>query len=276
MAIAFIGGGNMARALIQGAIARGASPGEFNVVEVNEAARAAWRAAGVNVYATPEAIALEAALVVLAVKPQQLHDAAHAIAPLLHSQGVLTIAAGVRLVDLARWLGGYPQLVRAMPNTPALVAEGVTGLYALADVTAQTRSQVEALFAPVSTCYWVGEEPLLDAVTAMSGSGPAYVFYFIEALEAAGKNLGLEPHLARELAVGTVRGAAKLAQASPEPVASLRQNVTSKGGTTERAVQRLEECRVKEALGAAVDAAFRRAVELGDELGAAGPTAGPK
>lgn len=271
MQTAFIGGGNMAGALVRGAIANGKAAAEFNIVDLNEATRVAWHEAGVNVYAAPEARALDAALVVLAVKPQQLYEVAVSIAPYLNQQGVLTIAAGVRLGDLSRWLGGYTQLVRAMPNTPATVAQGVTGLYALPGVSAATRGQVEQLLTGVSACHWLEQESQLDIVTALSGSGPAYVFYFIEALEAAGRKLGLDARLARELAVGTVRGAAALAQVSPDSLARLRQNVTSKGGTTERAIQRLEQDRVKEALGAAVEAAFQRAIELGDELGAAHP-----
>jgi pyrroline-5-carboxylate reductase len=192
---------------------------------------------------------------------------AAALARRLDGQLVLSIAAGVRVADLSRWLGGHARIVRAMPNTPALVQAGIAGLYAPPAVNQDSRSQAEAVLRAVGGVVWVDDEQGLDAVTAVSGSGPAYVFYFIESLEAAGEALGLNAATARQLALQTFFGAAKLALESGEEPAVLRQRVTSKGGTTERGLATMEAESVKAAIGKAVEAAARRSAELGDELG---------
>ena len=268
MKIAFIGGGNMASALIGGLLQQGLSPSDVTVVELNPDARAALtQAFAIKTYSsiTPEALQVD--LIVLAVKPQQLRTVARELQPLLRAQLVISIAAGVRTQDLSRWLGAYPHLVRAMPNTPALVRAGVTGLYALGGVSAQQRSQAQQVLEAVGSCVWVADERLMDAVTAVSGSGPAYVFYFIEALEAVAIELGLSPAQGRELALATFLGAAQLARASADDPATLRAKVTSKGGTTERAIQALQQADVKSLIHSAVRAAALRSHELGDELG---------
>ncbi|HZF27267.1 MAG TPA: pyrroline-5-carboxylate reductase, partial [Steroidobacteraceae bacterium] len=205
--------------------------------------------------------------IVLAVKPQQVREVAASLKPHLASQLVLTIAAGIRVKDLSRWLGGYRRIVRVMPNTPALVHAGISGLYAPAMVGSGGRAIAEKIMGAAGEVLWIEREEDLDAVTAVSGSGPAYVFYFIEALERAARELGLAADAAHRLALGTFAGAVKLAAQSGEPPETLRSRVTSKGGTTERALKSMEVERVKEAIVRAVRAAAERSRELGDELG---------
>ena len=271
MKITFIGGGNMAGALIGGLVQQGVNPNDVRVVEVNPDARASLtRVFELKTYSKISAEAVNTNLIVLAVKPQQLCAVAGELQPLLREQLVISIAAGVRAQDLARWLGGYTRIVRAMPNTPALVRAGVTGLYALPGVSAPGRQQAQQVMEAVGACVWFTDEAHMDAVTAVSGSGPAYVFYFIEALEAAAVELGLSPEQGRELALTTFLGAAQLARSSHDDPATLRAKVTSKGGTTERAIQALEQSGVKDLIRAAVRAAAQRSHELGDELGKQG------
>jgi pyrroline-5-carboxylate reductase len=205
--------------------------------------------------------------VVLAVKPQNMREAAAAIRPFLEHQVVISIAAGIRLGDLSRWLGGYLRVVRTMPNTPALVHAGVTGLYAGSDVTEAERQIADKLLGAVGATVWFDREADLDAVVAVSGSGPAYVFYAMEALEAAARELDLPPDKARTLALWTFVGAAKLAIERNEDPATLRANVTSKGGTTERALAVMEASYVREKIIEAVKAAAARSRELGEEFG---------
>lgn len=265
--VTFIGGGNMAAAIAEGLIASGLPPADIEVVEINPEARAQLAATlGVQVRADLQAATLHG-LVVLAVKPQTLPQVAAALAPRLASHLLLSIAAGVRVGDLARWLGGHTQIVRAMPNTPALVRAGVTGLYAPIEVPQQGRSAAEAIMRAVGGVVWVASEALLDAVTAVSGSGPAYVFYFIESLEAAAMAEGLPAPAARQLALQTFFGAAKLALESGEEPALLRERVTSKGGTTEQGIAALDAAAVKSGIAAAVAAARQRCISLGNELG---------
>jgi pyrroline-5-carboxylate reductase len=273
MATAFIGGGNMATALIGGMLARGAAVDEFRVVEPLAEARARMAARFPDLAlfgeTTREAVA-GAALVVLAVKPQQMRQAAGALAPHLAGADppmVLSIAAGIRLADLARWLQGHERLVRAMPNTPALVGKGISGVFAAKSVDAAGRALVSAVLAAAGEQVWVEDEAMIDAVTGVSGSGPAYVFYFLEALEAAARDLGFAPADARKLAYATFSGAMALAEASPAEPAALRAQVTSKGGTTERALASMEADAVKAKIVAAVKTAARRAAELGDAFG---------
>jgi pyrroline-5-carboxylate reductase len=271
MKITFIGGGNMAGALIGGLVQQGFNPGDIRAVELNSDTRASLtRAFELKIYSAISAEALKTDVILLAVKPQQLSAVAAELQPLLRDQLVISIAAGVRAQDLARWLGAYPRVVRAMPNTPALVRAGVTGLYALPGVNAAGREQAQQVLEAVGTCVWFTDEAHMDAVTAVSGSGPAYVFYFIEALEAAAVELGLSAEQSRELALSTFLGAAQLARSSHDDPATLRANVTSKGGTTERAIQALEKSGVKELIRGAVLVAAQRSRELGDELGKQG------
>lgn len=265
--VTIIGGGNMAAAIAGGLIASGMPPTAIEVVEIDADARTRLAASlGVQVRADLQEASLHA-LIVLAVKPQSLPHVAAALAPRLSRQLVLSIAAGVRVADLSRWLGGYDQIVRAMPNTPALVGAGMTGLYAPVGVDQDARSAAEAVMRAVGSVVWVTDETLLDVITAVSGSGPAYVFYLIESLEAAAIAEGLTPAAARQLALQTFFGAAKLALESGEEPALLRARVTSKGGTTERGIAALEKASTKSAIAQAVAAAKQRSITLGDELG---------
>ena len=273
MATTFIGGGNMATALIGGMLARGAAPSDFRVVEPSADARGKLGSqfAGARLFGecNGEGIA-GTELVVLAVKPQQMHLAAKALAPHLpQTPGpvVLSIAAGIRLIDLGRWLNRYPRLVRAMPNTPALIGKGISGAFAAASVDAEGRALVSSVLAAAGEQIWVDDEATLDAVTAVSGSGPAYVFYFLEALDAAATELGIAPADARRLALSTFAGSIALAQASSAEPATLRAQVTSKGGTTERAIATMEAAAVKASIVESVKAAARRAAEMGDAFG---------
>jgi len=268
MNITFIGGGNMAGAMIGGLIRKRWPRTAIRVVEVAPAARARLsRAFKVKTQAALDAAAARAGCIVLAVKPQQMREVAAALKARLAGQLVVTIAAGIRLQDLARWLGGYQRIVRVMPNTPALVHAGISGLYAPATLPRPDRAVAEKVLGAVGSFVWLEREEELDAVTAVSGSGPAYVFYFIEALEAAARELGLSAEVARRLAVETFVGSAKLASRAADPPGALRLRVTSRGGTTERAVSSMEAEGVKEAIVRAVRAAAERSRELGDELG---------
>jgi len=265
--ITFIGGGNMAAALIGGLLGKGHAATGIRVVELQAEARA-WLAAQFGVTCLDSAAAPLGEAVVLAVKPQQMRAAAAALRPWLTHELVITIAAGIRLVDLSRWLGGYATLVRCMPNTPALIGAGISGLYAGAAVGAGQRALADSILGAVGATLWVPEERMLDPVTAISGSGPAYVFYFVEAMQQAAQEMGFSAADARKLAVQTFVGAARLAAQSEEEVALLRERVTSKGGTTERALASMDADRVKDLIVRALHAANQRAHELGAQLGA--------
>jgi pyrroline-5-carboxylate reductase len=268
MKVAFIGGGNMASAIIGGLVARGTRSADIVVVEPYAESRARLASEyGVNAVETPGEEMRSVQAIVLAVKPQNMREAAVALKPYLAGQVVITIAAGIRLVDLGRWLGGHERLVRAMPNTPALVHAGVTGLYAGPGVSELERQSADKLLGAVGATVWFDRETDLDAVVAVSGSGPAYVFYAMEALEAAARELDLPPEKARTLALWTFVGAAKLAIERNEDPAILRANVTSKGGTTERALSVMEASYVREKFIEAVKAAAQRSRELGEEFG---------
>lgn len=269
MKITFIGGGNMAAALIGGLIGKGHAAAGIRVVEIQAGARARLSAQfGVACVDSVAAAAPLGEVLVLAVKPQQMRAAAQALRPRLGRELVITIAAGIRLVDLSRWLGGYATLVRCMPNTPALVGAGITGLYASAGVDAGQRVLAESILGAVGATLWVPQESLLDPVTAISGSGPAYVLYFIEALQQAAQEMGFSATDAKKLAVETFVGTARLAALSAEGVAVLRERVTSKGGTTECALASMDADRVKDLIVRALHAANQRAHELGEQLGA--------
>lgn len=271
MSILFLGGGNMATAIAGGLIARRRPPRDIAFIDPVEAQRDKLVRAmpGVRSFAAPshEAVA-GARIVVLAVKPQQMREACAALAPhVADVPVVLSIAAGTRSADVSRWLGGYARIVRAMPNTPALVGAGISGVWSSPSVAPADRAAASAILEACGEVVPVEREDALDAVTGISASGAAYVFYFLEALEAAARAQGFEPADARKLAYATFAGAVKLAQASPENPATLRAQVTSKGGTTERGIAALEAGKVRAAIEAAVDAATKRAAEMGAILG---------
>lgn len=268
MKILFVGGGNMASAMIGGLLARGESASEIGVVELHAEARQVLATRyGVSVFAEVTEAATSAQAIVLAVKPQQLQGVAKALRGSLASQLIVSIAAGIRLDDLSRWLGGYQKLVRAMPNTPALVRSGVTGLYALPAVEPAARQLTEDLMSAIGSWFWVSAEAMMDSVTAVSGSGPAYVFYFMEALESGALQSGFDAASARQMALDTVLGAARLAAEGGEPFALLRQRVTSKGGTTEAALNAMSASAVAEGIVTGMRAAEARGRELGEQLG---------
>lgn len=276
MKIAFIGGGNMATALIGGMLKQGFAAADFSAVEPFETARTKLAAQfGVACTAAPSAALGDMDAIVMAVKPQNMREAAVTVAPFLKAQLIVSIAAGVRIENLARWLGSttgtasspYASIVRCMPNTPALIGMGITGLYAAPAVSAAQRASAERILRAVGDVVWLENEALIDPVTAVSGSGPAYVFYFLEAMAEAGVKLGLPADDVKRLALATFSGAAKLAAESPDDFATLRAKVTSKAGTTEAALKVMIERQVKEAIGVAIHAASARGKELGEMLG---------
>ena len=257
----------MATALIGGLLQQGFKPGDLRVVDVSEQARQRLHQQfGVRVISAFDGEIAEDA-VLLAVKPQQMPAVAKDLSAYLRGQLVISIAAGIRTADLARWLGGHERIVRVMPNMPALIRSGVSGLYSAAAVNQDDRDRAHSILGAVGGVVWVQSESDIDAVTAISGSGPAYIFYFIEALEQAAVELGLNGGQAHELAVQTFVGAAKLAAGSIEPVAVLRARVTSKAGTTEAALKTMEANDIKHKIVEAVCAAAKRSRELGDEFG---------
>ena len=264
--IAFIGGGNMASAIIGGLLRQGRAPASILVVDPGEAARERLAAQGLRTQAAPDDALRAAGLVVWAVKPQQFKEAAGTNAALTTEALHYSVMAGLRTDDMARLLG-TGRIVRAMPNTPALVGQGITGLYARPEVNGAERTAIEALVQPTGQALWVEQEKDLDAVTAMSGSGPAYVFYFIEAMVQAAADMGLSPDQGRALALATFSGATALATQSEDSPATLREKVTSKGGTTYAALTALETAGVKASFIQAMRAAQQRAGELGDEFG---------
>ena len=214
-----------------------------------------------------DADALRVDAVVLAVKPQQLRPLAQELRPHAAQSAVISIAAGIRATDIARWLGGHDRVIRAMPNTPALVGAGITGLFALPQTPERDRELADQLMSAVGATLWVQTENLIDAVTAMSGSGPAYVFHFMEAMQAAGIELGLSAEAAQALTLATFSGAAKLATQSDEPPARLRERVTSPGGTTADALAAMAQSGVGAGIMSGIQAACLRGAELGDQLG---------
>lgn len=268
MNICFIGGGNMASALIGGLLKRGFSPAHIRVVEINpESCTRLHNEYGVRASADLAEGVARCELIVLAVKPQQLHELALQLAPALSGQLIISIAAGVRAKDLARWLCSE-NIVRAMPNTPALIRSGITGLYPLPSVSAAQRHDAQTIMTAVGSTLWLESETMMDAVTAVSGSGPAYVFYFIEAMQQAAIELGFNQEDARRLVLDTFMGASKLAEESNEDASLLRARVTSKNGTTERAILSMEANQVKQHIVSALHAAALRSEEMGNEMGA--------
>ena len=266
--LAFIGGGNMASAMIGGLIQQGTPATHILVVEPFEEARQRLQTQfGVRVLAAADATLSAAGLVIWAVKPQTFKEAAQQTGDFCANALHLSVAAGIRSDSIAHWLG-TERVVRAMPNTPALVGLGQTGLFARAAVTPADKVWIEQVVATTGALLWVKDEPLLDAVTAISGSGPAYVFFFIEAMVEAGVKMGLTAEQATQLAIGTFEGASQLAKTASEPPSVLRERVTSKGGTTYAALTSMQEAHIGELFQTALKAAQHRAHELGNEFGA--------
>ncbi len=265
--VAFIGGGNMASAIIGGLVKQGLPGDQIDVVEpVAEARERLARHYGVRVSAQPGEALQRSELVVWAVKPQTFKEAALQSRFFTRNALHLSVAAGIRSDSIAHWLG-TERVVRAMPNTPSLIGKGMTALFARAGVTSDDQRLVAKVIATTGEHLWVDKETQLDAVTALSGSGPAYVFYFIEAMTQAGAEMGLSLEQAKRLAVGTFVGAGELARESNEPPEILRQRVTSKGGTTYAAITSMEQDDIKGRFMKALKAAQVRAKELGDEFG---------
>ena len=264
--IAFVGGGQMAGSLVGGLLAAGHPAARLLVAEPDEARAAALRREfKVEVRPRGADVAAGADALVLAVKPQVMREALAGVVP-APSTTVISIAAGLRIAALRRWLGGGAPLVRAMPNTPALLRAGVTGLHAPAGTPERSRALAERILGAVGATCWLADEAQLDAVTALSGSGPAYFFLVAEALRDAGVTLGLDPRTAALLAQKTRSGAGRMADASGQDVAQLRANVTSKGGTTEAALARLERGGLRALFADALRAAAERGRELGDAV----------
>jgi pyrroline-5-carboxylate reductase len=265
--IAFIGGGNMAGAIIGGLVRQGLPGARIEVVEPSAEARQRLQAQfGIAGLEQAGPAVERAGLVVWAVKPQNFREAAQAVAPFTRAALHLSVAAGIRSDSMAQWLGTQ-RIVRAMPNTPALIGKGMTALYARPGVSEEDKARAGRVIATTGESLWVQEEAQLDAVTALSGSGPAYVFFFLEAMTQAGIEMGLPRDQAYRLAVGTFAGASELARATDDPPEALRQRVTSKGGTTYAAITSMERDQVQAHFIKALHAARQRAKELGDEFG---------
>ena len=262
--ITFIGGGNMAFALIGGLCQQ--AKDEITVIELLPEQREKLARLGVRVLSEPDREAIAADIIILAVKPQQMREAIAPLAGKLERQLVISIAAGLTLATLSGWLNGFRRLVRAMPNTPALIGKGMTGLYALPEVNEEERDAAEKVLAAVGEALWVEDEGKMDAITAISGSGPAYLFLFIESLEAAAGELGFSPEDARKLALATTLGAAELAASSMDSPALLREKVTSKGGTTAAALAVMTEKKVSAGIIAGALAARERSREMAQQL----------
>ncbi len=267
--IAFIGGGNMASAIIGGLIGQGFAASQIDVVEPFAPAREKLKNSyGLSAQAQPGRFLDQADMLIWAVKPQTFKEAALLACPHTSNALHLSVAAGIRSDSIARWLG-TERVVRAMPNTPALIGKGISALFARPAVSSQDKDWVGQVMATTGEFLWLDAEEKLDAVTALSGSGPAYMFYFMEAMTTAGTEMGLTREQAHRLTVATFIGAGELARSASEPPKVLRQRVTSKGGTTYAALSSLEDDDVQAQLINAIYAARQRAKELGDEFGAA-------
>jgi pyrroline-5-carboxylate reductase len=265
--LAFIGGGNMARSLVGGLVARGTPAAAIRVAEPVDALRDGLaKDFGVAVFADNADAVAGAATWVLAVKPQVLRTVCEALAPIAQSARplIVSIAAGITTQQLDRWLGGGLPVVRTMPNTPALLGAGVTGLFANARVDAEGRTRTAALLSAAGPTVWIDDEARMDAVTAVSGSGPAYIFLFAEALQAAGEAEGLPPDAARTLALQTIFGAGRMLVESDVDAAELRRRVTSPNGTTQAAIESFEASGFRAIVARAVHAAAVRGKELSD------------
>jgi pyrroline-5-carboxylate reductase len=265
MKISLIGGGNMAAAIIGSLASKLVAATDLYVVDRNPAALDELT----SKYGVTTATAIDPGIagsdvIVLAVKPDHIKEVLVELAPFLNRQLLISIAAGVRVAEISRWAQGYKTIVRAMPNTPALIAMGMTGLYATPDVSQQQRSSADAIMKAVGSTVWLDNEENIDAITAISGSGPAYVFYFMEAMQQAAKELGLNEQDATMISLATFRGASELASKSQEPASKLRERVTSKGGTTFAALSQMEAVNIKPLIVEAIKAAATRSREIGD------------
>lgn len=267
--IAFIGGGNMAQALIGGLLAQEIKASRIMVSEPVAVLREALVGRGLNVTDDNRAAVVEADVVVLAVKPQMMSEVLAGIRDIIDGRLVISIAAGLTVPALSNMLGGYRRIIRAMPNTPSLVQTGATGLYAGADVSDADRQQAAAVLGATGLVLWVADEQLMHAVTAVSGSGPAYFFYWMEAMITAGQQLGLSEQVARDLTLQTALGAAQMAITSGEHPSKLRQNVTSPNGTTQAALESMAQHQVAELIQQALHAAATRSEVLSGALDAA-------
>ena len=268
--IGFIGGGNMAASLIGGLVANGTPPGTIRVSDPDTPKLDdLGERFGVNTESGNDAVVSSCATVVLAVKPQVMRPVVEALAPALgaHRPLLVSIAAGVREADMNRWAGGGMAIVRTMPNTPALVGCGATALHANGKVTPAQRERAGTILQAVGITVWVDDEAQLDAVTALSGSGPAYYFLLMEIMQAAGEAMGLDADAARRLTLQTALGAARIANESEEPPAVLRERVTSPGGTTERALVTMRDGGIEKVVADGIRGARQRSIELGDALG---------
>ncbi len=264
--ICFVGGGNMASAMLAGLHKKHPTL-DCHIIEPLARAREKLASLGVTVYAAATQPAVAGAdVVVLAVKPQVLRQVCGELLPCLTDELIVSIAAGIKIASLSRWLNGHQRIVRTMPNTPALVGQGVTGLFAPDALSASDVKTATELMQSTGIVVPVASEAMIDAVTAVSGSGPAYVFHWIESMLAAAQDVGFSASDARSLVFGTLKGATTLAEASDEPVSVLRERVTSKGGTTAAALAVLQQRRVSEAILEAVRAARDRGAVLGDLL----------
>ena len=262
--IAFIGAGNMAASLIGGLRAQGLDAAQIRASDPGAETRARVQAEhGIEVFDDNA----DADVIVLAVKPQVMKTVCQTLQPTLQKgQLIVSIAAGITCASLQAWVGARP-VVRCMPNTPALLRQGVSGLYATAEVSAEQRQQAEQLLSAVGTALWLEQEQQLDAVTAVSGSGPAYFFLLIEAMTAAGEKLGLPRETASQLTLQTALGAARMAVASDVDAAELRRRVTSPAGTTEAAIKSFQSNGFEAIVEQALEAASKRSAELAEQLG---------
>ena len=279
--ISIIGGGNMAGAIIGGLCGTGrldehnkpakaalCQPHNIGVIDINADSLIRLKGQyGVQTSQTIDENIKQSHVVLLSVKPQQMREVAQKIAPHLTNQLVISIAAGIRVTDLSRWLNNYATIVRTMPNMPALINQGITGIYANPSVDEEQRAIANAILSAVGDTIWLNDESQLDSITALSGSGPAYVFYFIEAMQKAAEELGFTSEQGRQLAMATFAGAVQLAMNSPESVSTLRERVTSKGGTTYAALTSLEQSEVEKSIIKAIAAAAKRSKDLGEEFG---------
>ncbi len=271
LSLAFIGGGNMASALGAGLIGKRCGAADVHVVDINEDTLATWSAQGVGTATAPDERLSTQKVWIFAVKPQVMKETVAACRPYLTEDTlVISIAAGIDSTTLSQWLGSpgqpFTRLVRCMPNTPSLVKAGISGLLALDGVSESNRGVAQQLLKAVGEVVWVNNDDQLDAVTALSGSGPAYVFLFLESLIAGGEKLGLSPEQARALALATLNGATQLASLSAESPATLRERVTSKGGTTAAALAVFEQHQFTAVVHEAMQAAYNRASELANEF----------
>jgi len=271
LTLAFIGGGNMASALGAGLIGKRCGAHDVHVIDINPQALQSWAEQGCTTATQPDDVLASRRIWVLAVKPQYMKDTVATLRPYLRPDTlVVSIAAGISAKTLGEWLGSpqqpWTRLVRGMPNTPALIAAGATGLMAGSGLSQAERDQVQMLFKAVGEVVWVEDDQAIDVVTSLSGSGPAYVFLFLEAMIAAAVEQGMDAAQARRLALATVTGATQLAGLSHEELATLRERVTSKGGTTAAALQVLEQKDFSGTLRSAMLAAANRAAELSREF----------